>query len=49
MVVEERIDIYVNMEIIVFTTWEVASPLFDLDDTFDDPEKKICFAQRGLR
>jgi C_GCAxxG_C_C family probable redox protein len=34
------------MEMIAFTTREVAGLLFDLDETFSDPEKNAYFARR---
>jgi len=37
------------MEIIAFTTREVASLLFDSDDTFNDLEKETYFSRRELR
>jgi C_GCAxxG_C_C family probable redox protein len=37
------------MEIIAFTTCEVAGLLFDSDETYEDSEKDAYFARRELR
>jgi hypothetical protein len=37
------------MEIIAFTTREVACLLFDSDETFSEPEKETYFARREFQ